>query len=219
MVGVVFLLAALGWIFRSLLEEIIPGLDDTIIAICAALLLFLIPSKKRKGEKLLTWSEAVKIPWGIIILFGGGMALAQGFTETGLANWIASQVTLFEGLSMILFIVLVAALVNFLTEITSNLATTAMLLPILAPVALSFNMHPFLIMIAVTLSASCAFMLPVATPPNAIVFGSNYLKVSDMVRKGFIMNIISIVFITLAVYYYMPEVFGLETFEFPEVLK
>jgi sodium-dependent dicarboxylate transporter 2/3/5 len=219
MVGVVFLLAALGWIFRSLLEEIIPGLDDTIIAICAALLLFLIPSKNRKGEKLLTWSEAVKIPWGIIILFGGGMALAQGFTETGLANWIASQVTLFEGLSMILFIVLVAALVNFLTEITSNLATTAMLLPILAPVALSFNMHPFLIMIAVTLSASCAFMLPVATPPNAIVFGSNYLKVSDMVRKGFIMNIISIVFITLAVYYYMPEVFGLETFEFPEVLK
>lgn len=219
MVGLVFLFAALGWIFRGLLEQFIPAIDDTIIAVCAALLLFLIPSKKKKGRMLLTWKEAVRIPWGIIILFGGGMALAKGFTETGLATWIAGQITLFEGVSVILFILLVAALVNFLTEVTSNLATTAMLLPILAPVALSFNMHPYLIMIAVTLSASCAFMLPVATPPNAIVFGSNYLKVSDMVRKGFLMNVISIIFITLAVYFFMPYAFGLETLEFPEILK
>lgn len=219
MVGLVFLFAALGWIFRGLLEQFIPAIDDTIIAVCAALLLFLIPSKKKKGRMLLTWKEAVRIPWGIIILFGGGMALAKGFTETGLATWIAGQITLFEGVSVIVFILLVAALVNFLTEVTSNLATTAMLLPILAPVALSFNMHPYLIMIAVTLSASCAFMLPVATPPNAIVFGSNYLKVSDMVRKGFLMNVISIIFITLAVYFFMPYAFGLETLEFPEILK
>lgn len=219
MVGLVFLFAALGWIFRGLLEQFIPAIDDTIIAVCAALLLFLIPSKKKKGRMLLTWKEAVRIPWGIIILFGGGMALAKGFTETGLATWIAGQITLFEGVSVIVFILLVATLVNFLTEVTSNLATTAMLLPILAPVALSFNMHPYLIMIAVTLSASCAFMLPVATPPNAIVFGSNYLKVSDMVRKGFLMNVISIIFITLAVYFFMPYAFGLETLEFPEILK
>jgi len=219
MVGVVFLFAALGWIFRGLLEQFIPALDDTIIAVSAALLLFLIPSKQDKTRMLLTWSEAVRIPWGIIILFGGGMALAKGFTETGLAAWIAEQITLFEGLSVIILVLLVSAIVNFLTEVTSNLATTAMLLPILAPVALSFNMHPYLIMIAVTLSASCAFMLPVATPPNAIVFGSNYLKVSDMVRKGFLMNIISIIFITLAVYFFMPYAFGLETLEFPEILK
>jgi sodium-dependent dicarboxylate transporter 2/3/5 len=217
-VGLVFLFAALGWIFRGLLEKLIPGLDDTIIAICAAMLLFLIPSRE-SGKKLLTWKEAVKIPWGIIILFGGGMALAKGFTETGLANWIATQITLFEGLSMIVFMLLVATLVNFLTEVTSNLATTAMLLPILSPVALSFDMHPFLVMFAVTLSASCAFMLPVATPPNAIVFGSNYLKVSDMVKKGFLMNIISIIVITLAVYYFMPIVFGLDSLSFPEALK
>ena len=219
MVGVVFLFAALGWIFRGLIEQVIPAIDDTIIAVSAALLLFLIPSKKKKGRMLLTWKEAVRIPWGIIILFGGGMALAKGFTETGLATWIAGQITLFEGVTVIVFILLVAALVNFLTEVTSNLATTAMLLPILAPVALSFNMHPYLIMIAVTLSASCAFMLPVATPPNAIVFGSNYLKVSDMVRKGFLMNVISILFITLAVYFFMPYAFGLETLEFPDFLK
>ncbi len=172
-VGVIFLLAALSWIFRSLLEKLIPGLDDTIIAIGAAILLFLIPTKKR-DRKLLTWDEAVKIPWGIIILFGGGMALAEGFTSTGLANWIAGKITLFEGVSLIVLILLLSAMVNFLTEVTSNLATTAMLLPILAPVALSFNVHPYLIMVAVTLSASCAFMLPVATPPNAIVFGSGY---------------------------------------------
>ena len=122
-------------------------------------------------------------------------------------------------MSIILFVLIVAALVNFLTEVTSNLATTAMLLPILSPVALSFNMHPYLIMIAVTLSASCAFMLPVATPPNAIVFGSGYLKVSDMVKKGFLMNIISILIITLLVYFFMPTMFGLETLDFPEYLK
>jgi sodium-dependent dicarboxylate transporter 2/3/5 len=219
MVGLVFLFAAFGWIFRGLLQKIIPALDDTIIANAAAILLFLIPSKQGKGKKLLTWEEAVKIPWGIIILFGGGMALAKGFTDTGLANWIATKITVFEGVSFILFVLIVAAMVNFLTEVTSNLATTAMLLPILSPVALSFNMHPYLIMIAVTLSASCAFMLPVATPPNAIVFGSGYLKVSDMAKKGFLMNTISIILITLLVYFFMPYIFGLETLDFPENLK
>ena len=188
MVGFVFLMAAMGWIFRGLIQKVIPTIDDTIIAIAAAILLFLIPNRQGNGKKLLTWKEAVKIPWGIIILFGGGMALAKGFTQTGLANWIASKITVFEGVSIILFVLIVAALVNFLTEVTSNLATTAMLLPILSPVALSFNMHPYLIMIAVTLSASCAFMLPVATPPNAIVFGSGYLKVSDMAKKGFLIS-------------------------------
>jgi sodium-dependent dicarboxylate transporter 2/3/5 len=219
MVGLVFLLAAFGWIFRGLLQKMIPALDDTIIANTAAILLFLIPSKQGKGKKLLTWEEAVKIPWGIIILFGGGMALAKGFTDTGLANWIASKITVFEGVSIIVFVLIVAAMVNFLTEVTSNLATTAMLLPILSPVALSFDMHPFLIMIAVTLSASCAFMLPVATPPNAIVFGSGYLKVSDMAKKGFLMNVLSIIVITLLVYFFMPVVFGLDTLAFPENLK
>mgnify|MGYP002152257039 CR=1 FL=1 len=219
MVGLVFLLAAFGWIFRGLLQKMIPALDDTIIANAAAILLFLIPSKQGKGKKLLTWEEAVKIPWGIIILFGGGMALAKGFTDTGLANWIASKITVFEGVSIIVFVLIVAAMVNFLTEVTSNLATTAMLLPILSPVALSFDMHPFLIMIAVTLSASCAFMLPVATPPNAIVFGSGYLKVSDMAKKGFLMNVLSIIVITVLVYFFMPVVFGLDTLAFPENLK
>jgi len=217
-VGIVFMIAALGWIFRGLLETILVGIDDTIIAISAAILLFLIPTKKG-NRKLLTWDEAVKIPWGIIILFGGGMALAKGFVETGLANWIASQVNLFQGVSIIVLVLIITAVVNFLTEVTSNLATTAMLLPILAPVALSFDVHPYILMIAVTLSASCAFMLPVATPPNAIVFGANYLKVSDMATKGFLLNVISILIIALVVYFYMPYVFQLESLVFPDVLK
>jgi sodium-dependent dicarboxylate transporter 2/3/5 len=217
-VGIVFMIAALGWIFRGLLETILVGIDDTIIAIRAAILLFLIPTKKG-NRKLLTWDEAVKIPWGIIILFGGGMALAKGFVETGLANWIASQINIFQGVSIIVLVLIITTLVNFLTEVTSNLATTAMLLPILAPVALSFDVHPYILMIAVTLSASCAFMLPVATPPNAIVFGANYLKVSDMATKGFLMNVISILIIALVVYFYMPYVFQLESLVFPDVLK
>nr|WP_281163567.1 SLC13 family permease [Psychroflexus tropicus] len=217
-VGVVFLLAALSWVFRSVIATVIVGIDDTIIAISAAVLLFLIPTKQ-KDRQLLTWNEAVKIPWGIIILFGGGMALAKAFVETGLANWIASQISLFEGVSIFLLVVLVSALVNFLTEVTSNLATTAMLLPILAPLALSFDVHPYILMIAVTLSASCAFMLPVATPPNAIVFGANYLKISDMVKKGFLLNLISIFVISLAVYLLMPFVFELDSLSFPEVFK
>lgn len=217
-VGIVFMIAASGWIFRGLLETVLVGIDDTIIAISAAILLFLIPAKKG-NRKLLTWDEAVKIPWGIIILFGGGMALAKGFVETGLANWIASQITIFQGVSIIVLVLIITAMVNFLTEVTSNLATTAMLLPILAPVALSFDVHPYILMIAVTLSASCAFMLPVATPPNAIVFGAKYLKVSDMAKNGFLLNLISILIITLVVYFYMPYIFELETLAFPDILK
>ena len=181
-------------------------------------LLFIIPTQK-KDRKLLTWDEAVKIPWGIIILFGGGMALAAAFSSTGLANWIASKITLFEGVTLIVLILILATMVNFLTEVTSNLATTAMLLPILAPVALSFNIHPYLIMVAVTLSASCAFMLPVATPPNAIVFGSGYLRIPDMVKKGFLMNLISIIVITIAVYYFLPIALEIETMSFPDIFK
>ncbi|MDR6302055.1 SLC13 family permease [Mesonia maritima] len=215
---IVFTLTAFAWIFRSLLETIIPALDDTIIAISAAIILFLIPTKKR-DRSILTWDEAVKIPWGIIILFGGGMALAEGFTSTGLAVWIAEQLTRLENLPLFFLILILVAAVNFLTEVTSNLATTAMLLPILAPVALSFNIHPYFIMIGVTLAASCAFMLPVATPPNAIVFGSGYLKIPDMVKKGFLMNIISILVITFAIYFLLPFAFHIVADGFPEILK
>jgi sodium-dependent dicarboxylate transporter 2/3/5 len=218
-VAFVFALTAFCWITRSfLLQKILPGLDDTIIAIFFAIVLFLIPSKK-KGEQLINWEEAVKMPWGIILLFGGGMALAKGFEESGLATWIGSQMTSLSGLPILVLVLVLIAAVNFLTEITSNLATTAMLLPVLAPMALTIDVHPFVLMVGAAVAASCAFMLPVATPPNAVVFGSGYLRIPDMVSKGFFMNIISIIILTFFVYFVLPELWDITIDSFPQNLN
>ena len=219
LVFVVFLLTAIAWISRSIfLKKFIPAIDDTIIAMIAAIVIFLIPTKKG-DRKLLTWEEALKIPWGILLLFGGGMALAAGFSESGLAKWIASQMTLLQGVAIIVLVIIMIAAVNFLTEITSNLATTAMLLPVLAPMAMTIDVHPYILMVAATVAASCAFMLPVATPPNAVVFGSGYLRIPDMVKAGIGMNIISIILLTLFVYFVLPVLWGFDPGVFPLELK
>ncbi|APG60552.1 SLC13 family permease [Christiangramia salexigens] len=211
---VIFILTALCWISRSyLLQPIFPFLDDTIIAMIAAVLLFIIPSGK-PSVKLISWEEAVKIPWGIILLFGGGMALAKGFSDSGLAVWIGQQLTNLENLPLIVLVVVLIASVNFLTEVTSNLATTAMLLPILAPMSLALGLHPYFLMVGATLAASCAFMLPVATPPNAVVFGSGYLRIPDMMKAGIWMNIVSIIILSLIVYYALPLLWDFD----PEVI-
>ncbi|APA63957.1 SLC13 family permease [Maribacter sp. 1_2014MBL_MicDiv] len=218
-VALVFALTAFCWITRSvLLQKLLPALDDTIIAIFFAIVLFLIPSKK-KGEQLINWEEAVKMPWGIILLFGGGMALAKGFESSGLAEWIGSQMTTLSGLPILILILVLIASVNFLTEITSNLATTAMLLPVLASMALTIDVHPFLLMVGAAVAASCAFMLPVATPPNAVVFGSGYLRIPDMVGKGLFMNIISIFILTFFVYFILPELWDISINSFPQKFK
>ena len=218
-VALVFFTTAFFWITRSLLfDKLLPALDDTIIAIVFSIVLFLIPSKNKK-EKLMSWDDAVKLPWGIILLFGGGMALANGFESSGLALWIGNQMTLLAGLTTILLVILLITAVNFFTEITSNLATTAMLLPVLAPMAIIVDIHPFILMVGAAVAASCAFMLPVATPPNAVVFGSGYLTIPDMVSKGIVMNIISIIILTLFVYFVLPELWDITVNGFPEALK
>ncbi len=215
MVSIVFATTAFCWITRSfLLQGFLPALDDTIIALFFAVVLFLIPSNDKK-QKLINWEEAVKLPWGIILLFGGGMALAQGFETSGLAAWIGSQMTTFAGVTTILLVFLLITAVNFLTEITSNLATTAMLLPVLAPMAITVELHPFILMVGAAVAASCAFMLPVATPPNAVVFGSGYLRIPDMVSKGIWMNVISIIVLTLFVYFILPELWDIVVEGFP----
>ena len=204
LVGLVFGLTALAWVSRSfLLQSIIPSIDDTIIAMIGAIIIFLIPTKN-KERRLINWEEAVKLPWGILLLFGGGMALAAGFKDSGLALWIGSQMTLLDGISLFLLVIILITAVNFLTEITSNLATTAMLLPILYPMAITIDVHPFILMVSATVAATCAFMLPVATPPNAVVFGSGYLRIPDMVRVGIWMNLLSIVILTLFVFFILP---------------
>ena len=219
LVAIVFTLAGLCWISRSFfLQKILQSLDDTIIAISFGLLLFILPSKQ-KSNALLSWRDTINLPWGIIILFGGGMALARAFETSGLALWLGELMTSFSVLPLFLLILLLIAAVNFLTEITSNLATTAMLLPVLAPLALEINVHPFGLMVGAAIAASCAFMLPVATPPNAVVFGSGYLKIQDMVTRGVIMNIFSIILITLMVYLILPIVWGIELSYFPDALK
>ncbi|MFI2741125.1 SLC13 family permease [Zhouia sp. PK063] len=215
---IVFIATAFLWIFRSLIQKILPGLDDTIIAMASAIMLFLLPTKDR-NRSVLTWQEAVKLPWGIVLLFGGGMALASGFSQTGLASWIAQYMTELAAIPLFMLILILVAAVNFLTEVTSNVATTAMLLPVLAPMALSLNLHPYFIMVSVTLAASCAFMLPVATPPNAIVFGSGHLKIADMIKSGIVMNIVSILIITMATYFLLPLLWEGVTLYFPEHFK
>ena len=197
-------LTATAWVTRDfVLKLIVPAIDDTIIAMISAVIIFLIPTKNKK-RRLLNWEEAVKLPWGILLLFGGGMALAAGFKDSGLALWIGTQMTLLDGVSLFLLVFILIASVNFLTEITSNLATTAMLLPVLYPMAMTIDVHPFILMVSATVAASCAFMLPVATPPNAVVFGSGYLRIPDMVRVGIWMNLLSIVLLSLIVYFLLP---------------
>ncbi len=214
-VMVVFVATATLLITRQWLQSWVPALDDPIIAMTAGILLCLLPSGE-KDKQVLKWQEAVKMPWGVLILFGGGMALAAGFSSSGLALWIGSQFELLNTLPIFLLIFVLIVSVNFLTEITSNLATTAMLLPILAPIALSIDVHPYLLMISATIGASCAFMLPVATPPNAVVFGSGLLKISDMTKTGIVMNLISILVIWLFVYQLLGIVLGIDLSVFPK---
>ena len=214
----VFVLTGLAWILRTyLLNKFIPNLDDSIIALISGISLFLFQANNQEGknEKIMNWEDAVKLPWGILLLFGGGLAIAQGFQSSGLANWIAENLTQLNGFSLFIILLVLITVVNFLTEITSNLATTAMLLPILAPTAVILGVHPYVLMVGATLAASCAFMLPVATPPNAVVFGSNYLKISDMVRVGILMNIISIIIIFMMVYFILPILWNFNAFQNP----
>ena len=216
---IVFIVVALSWIFRTFLQNFIPFLNDTIIAVIGALILFLIPSPTKKGEALLDWQTAQKIPWGILILFGGGLALAAGFKETGLAAWLGNQMTLLDTVPYFILLLVLITAVNFLTEITSNVATAAMILPVLGALALSLDVHPYGLMVAATMAASCAYMLPVATPPNAVVFASGYLSIPGMIKVGFLMNVISILLLILLVYFVLPLVWGIDLTSYPDALR
>lgn len=212
----VFLGVSTAWICRTfVLQRFIPVLDDTIIALTGVMLLFVLPSGEGGNKKLLDWNVAEKIPWGILILFGGGLTLATGFQQTGLAQWIGEQFILVQNIPFWLFLLFIIASVNFLTEITSNVATASMLLPILAAVALAMNVHPYGLMVGATFAASCAFMLPVATPPNAVVFGSGYLTIPAMIKAGIWMNLISIVVVVLLTLFLLPAVWQINLGIYP----
>jgi len=227
-----FLMLVFLWMFRANIKIgsfTIPGwsnlfpeakfINDGTVAITIALLLFLIPSKNQNhrdnDRRVLTWKTASRLPWNIVLLFGGGFALASGFKESGLSTWMGEQLKGLGSLSPILIIACICLLITFLTELTSNTATAEILLPILAALAVSLRVNPLLLMIPGTLSCSFAFMLPVATPPNAIVFGTNRLRVSDMVRIGVILNLVGVIVITAAVFLIGKGVFGIDLSTIP----
>ncbi|WP_259039393.1 SLC13 family permease [Salinibacter ruber] len=208
-VAAIFALTALLWMTRPLLSDVIPGLSDAGIAIGASLTLFVVPSGT-KDRALLSWDDAEKLPWGVLLLFGGGLSLASAISETGLAKWMGQGVSTLEGSPVLLVLVCTVALIVMLTEITSNTATTAAFLPILGAVAVGLGQNPFLLAVPAALGASCAFMLPVATPPNAIVYGSDLLSIPEMSRVGLWLNALFIIVVTGLAYALMGIAFGVE---------
>ena len=197
-VFVVFVLTALTWMLRTVLDDIngLEGLSDAGIAMISALFLFLLPSgDKVKRGALLEWKDAQEnVPWGLLVLFGGGLSLANAVQATGLAVWMGNLIP--QGISIVLIVILVVTMIIFLTELTSNMATTATFLPVVAAIAIQSDFNPLLVTAAVALAASCAFMLPVATPPNAIVFGSGLIRVPQMARAGFLINVLGIMVVS-----------------------
>ena len=219
---VLFAAMALLWFFRqdiALGSMVVPGwsrlleqpkfADDGTVAVLVASLLFLIPSRSKRGERLLDWATAHKLQWGIVLLFGGGFALAAGFKESGLSAWVASQLTGLSGVPSLVMVTSVSTLMTFLTELTSNTATTQIVLPLLGSLAVALQVNPLLLMIPATLSASCAFMLPVATPPNAIIFGTGEVKMTDLMRSGIVMNLVGIVLIVALIFIFGLALFGI----------
>jgi sodium-dependent dicarboxylate transporter 2/3/5 len=203
----VFVFVAAAWIFRGLFDfEFLKNVKDSSIAIFAAVLLFMIPSDWRKGEFLLDWNTAKRIPWDIIILFGGGFALASGFESSGLTPWIANELVILQGAGLVLTVFVVVLIVIFLTEVTSNTATASLILPVIGAFAIAVQIHPYYLMVAVAIAASFAFMLPVATPPNAIVFSSRQITIPQMAKAGIWLNMFGSVIITAFVVLLLPWV-------------
>ncbi|MBX2817112.1 MAG: SLC13 family permease [Saprospiraceae bacterium] len=208
---VVFTLVALAWISRQyLIKPFFPAVSDTTIALMGALSLFVIPSSNKPGEMVMTWEWARRLPWEVILLFGGAFAVAGSFQISGLTEWIGTQLTALKGMPLWLLILIIVTVVNYLTELTQNMATCTLMLPVLAGLAQAVDVHPLGLMISMTIASSCAFMLPVATAPNAIVFGSRELQMQDMVRAGFSLNLVSIVLITIYTYYVLPLIWNID---------
>ena len=207
-ISIIFGLAVFAWVFRTLLNNIdfLSGLTDAGVAIIAAILIFMTPSASKRGD-LLEWEKSKDLPWGLLILFGGGLSLASQISSSGLGIWIGESLIILSTIPPIFLILAIATLIIFLTEITSNVTTTTTFLPVFGGLAIAIGVLPVSLAIPVCLAASCAFMLPVATPPNAIVYGSNKFTIATMMRAGLLLNIIGIFVVTLFAYYIAPMVF------------
>ena len=217
LVLVVFLFAASMWILRGFVFEHFAFLElmtDGSIAMLAAMLLFLIPTRRQQG-RLLDWSVARDLPWGVLLLFGGGLALAAAIVETGVDQWLGELLVNIEGTHILIMIGVVSLLILFLTEFTSNTATATMILPVLAGLAMAVEVHPLALMLPAAMAANCAFMLPVGTPPNAIVFGTGKVSIQEMAKAGFGLNLIALILIVGLTYLLLPIVYGIDLNVFP----
>jgi sodium-dependent dicarboxylate transporter 2/3/5 len=209
-VVVVFAVVVLGWLLRPfVLEPLVPGITDTAVALVGGVLVFLVPVDLRRGEFLLDWEYTTRVPWGVLLLFGAGFSLAEAFQLSGLDRWLADLLTGLGGVELVWILLAVAAFVVFLTEVTSNTATASLFVPVAVSLAASLFVSPLVLMVTVAVAASFAFMLPVATPPNAIVFGSGYLSIPQMARVGFWLNLLGILYLTAMTYVWLPVVWGL----------
>lgn len=205
--GFLFTLLVTGWLLREQISVWtgFDALSDTGIALAAAILAFVIPSGTDR-QALVTWEDTKRLPWGVLVLFGGGLALAAALSSSGLTLWLGQQLAPLGAINHVLLVVVLTALVVFLTELTSNVATTATLLPVVAALAVELGMDPLMFVVPVSIAASCAFMLPVATPPNAIVFSTGAVRIFDMVRAGFWLNIVAIILISVIALFLVPAV-------------
>ncbi|MBI4878575.1 MAG: SLC13/DASS family transporter [Planctomycetes bacterium] len=223
-----FVILVVLWLFREEIDVgafVVPGwgrflptpafLSDGTVAIGMALLLFLLPSGARRGERLMDWATAERLPWGIVLLFGGGFALARGFVDSGLSQWIGESLKGASDLGPVALLGVVCMVITFLTELTSNTATAEMSLPVLAGLCQTISLNPLYLMVPAALSCSCAFMLPVATPPNAIIFGTGRLRIIDLARTGFLLNLLGAVIIVAAMHFLGPLVFSIDLGQMP----
>lgn len=211
----IFALVAVAWISRSyLLKPILPGINDTIIVMAGLIPLFILPARRKEG-RIMDWNTAKKLPWGILLLFGGAFALALAFQESGLGSWLAGRFSLLGDMPVWIILLALVAFTNFITEITQNIATCTLIMPVIVVLAPEINVHPFGLMAATAVASSCAFMLPFATAPNAIVFGSGRIRMTDMIRAGFSLNLISVALITALAYWLLPVIWDYTATEFP----
>ena len=218
----VFVVTALLWMFRSDINlgsitirgwAGLLGVDeyvhDSTVAMGMGILCFILPVDRKKNVYLLDWKHAKQAPWGILLLFGGGFAIAAGFEQSGLTEWVGARLAVLQNVPVPVLVLAVALMMTFLTEVTSNTASTQMLLPILVATAEALNINALLLMLPATIAASCAFMLPIGTPPNAIVFASGRIRLDRMAKTGFLLNLITVVFITAFIYFWVVPVWGI----------
>ncbi|KZE38776.1 anion transporter [Bhargavaea cecembensis] len=216
----IFAFTAFMWLTRTFLwQDIIPGLSDTMIAMVSAVMLHAIPASKESGGRILEADSLKNMPWGVLLLVGGGLALAAGFNGTDLAGWIGGQLLSLEGASYLLILAIPTLLAIGMTQVAPNTATVTILLPIVASLALAIDVHPLPVMTAVAMGAGFAFMLPIGTPSNAIIFATGKITMVDMLKKGSWLTVLAFMLIILFVYFVLPLIFGINQYEYPEALK